>query len=210
MVTKAMLLSRLWGLYLRATLHKNTACRDFPGCPVVKTSCIQCRGVGGTFSIPGGGTKISHTPWQSQKIISKNNKKQSMSLMNLLSNLYISTLKKTNGYSSKGSCHTPRKGIFLAAPSMGFFREPSVFPGHWGNPQKQVIKKANPRLLQLILSKKRQFGVSVLGHNMKQVFSWTVKAWQVPPLSPGTLFLYMFASLAAQRNTFWRRKKKDK
>lgn len=32
------------------------------------------------------------------------------------------------------------------------------------------IRKANPRLLQLILSKKMQFGVSVLGHNMKQVF----------------------------------------
>lgn len=142
MVTKATLLSRLWeGLYLRAASHKNTACRDFSGYPVVKTSCIQCRGVGGTFSITGGETKTSHTPWQSQKILSKNNKKQSMPLMNLLSNLYINTLNKTNGCSSKGSCYTPPKGMFLAAPSMGFFREPLIFPGHWGNPQKQVLSR---------------------------------------------------------------------
>ena len=31
--------------------------KDFPGTPVVKTPCFQCRGVG---SIPGQGTKIPH------------------------------------------------------------------------------------------------------------------------------------------------------
>ena len=38
--------------------------RDFPGSPVVKTLCFQCRGTG---SIPGLGTKIPHAMLSGQK-----------------------------------------------------------------------------------------------------------------------------------------------
>ena len=38
--------------------------RDFPGGPVVKTPCFQCRGTG---SIPGLGTKIPHAMLRGQK-----------------------------------------------------------------------------------------------------------------------------------------------
>ena len=37
---------------------------DFPGGPVAKTLCFQCRGIG---SIPGQGTKIPHAVLHSQK-----------------------------------------------------------------------------------------------------------------------------------------------
>ena len=44
--------------------------RDFPGSPVVKTSCFNSRGYstsGDVGLIPGQRTKIPHAVWQSQK-----------------------------------------------------------------------------------------------------------------------------------------------
>ena len=38
--------------------------QDFPGGPVVKTPCFQCRGMG---SIPGQGTKIPQAVWPKKK-----------------------------------------------------------------------------------------------------------------------------------------------
>ena len=71
---------------------------------------------------------------------------------------------------SKGSCHTPPKSTFPFALPMAFSGSPQ-FPWTLRQPSETgFIEKANPRLLHLILSKKMQFGVSVLGHNMKQVF----------------------------------------
>ena len=45
---------------------------DFPGGPVVRTQCFQCRGR--TFD-PWSGNKIPHAAWHSQKTKKKKKKK---------------------------------------------------------------------------------------------------------------------------------------
>ena len=51
---------------LRARLRSSGVGGDFPGGPVVKTLCFQCRGAG---SIPGRGTKIPHAVGHGQNKI---------------------------------------------------------------------------------------------------------------------------------------------
>ena len=51
--TKSYIICKDW------VIHINESSGDFPGGPVLKTPCFQCRGVG----TPGWGTKILHASW---------------------------------------------------------------------------------------------------------------------------------------------------